>query len=1042
MFNYVMKKSSLLKVSFFLLLLPKSGLMSAQSLIPKSSSGVVSSSVQGNALRSPVRFDSRTLNQKEALSPKQKNSERKQIIQRANKSVEKVPRQRSQGVTATDDVADSLLLYGLNFKEGDYSTTTTLPTSIYSFHNAPHIVYTDEAKGKDILNTDVAFYAKGKFYALKSTPDDNDKYVNSVVVYDANTWDVIGKDTLNVNNLLMWPSSYDPLTDRVYAFAWSVDWKKELFSIDLNTMKADSITKTNEYMTALAAGPDGKLYAASRNDCKLYTIDKTNGTFNAIGDLGFAMQTGDQSMTFDWATGKLYYVGQTQDYNTHLYNVNTTTGAATLVSDMPGGEKLLGLYIPYTVDKAPAAATGISFKYDAEGSSTGTLKFNVPTKTYKGETLTGGLTAYVSVDNKMDVVDVTAGSLYSVKKSLSSGMHTIQIQFENNEGKSPLRKFTTFAGTDTPGEVGNLNFSLNESRVATVKWDAPTSSKNGGYMDSKTIRYKVIREPYDVVVSESQSETSFAETLEDARAHYFYKVISLANDAPGDTVVSNTITTGSQYVPPFKETFDTTDDFSFWTIKGNAGWNYNQANMSLIWEANNDGGKKINDEDYITSAPIKFGTSNAYKLTFLANGSYPYALSAPSLRVILSKSEDPTSLSSIELDSIYVDNEDVKKFNVVFAVPVAGLYHISFNPVNNIDYNASNISIDDIEVLPDAKMTAPDGVMDLSVAAGAKGALNDTITFKAPTKTYGGDALNSISKIVLYKGETDNETLLKEFTAPSVGEKLTYIDNNADQGFNKYHLIAYNENGYGKEVSITKYVGVDAPLDVPVLKIASKDYTKAVLTWTSSASIGVNKGYVDTTAVAYRVYRYSSDANGYVAISDKIDGLTYTDDTYEIPAGKQEYVNYAIVAFNKIGQSQGKNIGVDLGTPYTLPYLESFKNAGLDTNPWTIKSVAGTPTWSVINGLSTSVKPHDEDGGMITFANTGETPALGSLIGSRISMKNNKKPILSFYMYHGLEAEAGDLSMRVSVSADDADTVQVANIIMTALQVGKDTSFL
>ena len=1022
-----MKQKFLLNASLVLLLCSTSGFISAQSLIPKSFNGAVKVT-KTNVLHGTPSFNSYIIRQKDDLQTKSNNVQGNKIVQNVAKKTTKVSQEGVQSYSATDNSADSLLLYGLNYRTDDYTTTSTLPTSIYSFHNASHIAYINEAKGKDILNTDIAFYAKGKFYAFESTPDDDGNYTNSAVIYDTNTWKVIGHDTLNVNNLLMWPSSYDPITDRVYAFAWSADWKKELFSIDLNTMKADSITKTDGYITALAAGPDGKLYAASRNDCKLYTIDKTNGTFNAIGDLGFDMQIGIQSMTFDWATGKLYYVGQTQNDQTHLYKVNTTTGSTTLVADMPGGEKIAGLYIPYTADNAPAAPTGISFKYDADGDLTSTLKFNVPSKTYKGETLAGELSAYITIDNEIDTVSVTAGSFYSTKKTLSQGMHTVQVQFENNVGKSPLRKFTTFAGTDAPGEVGNLNFTLDDSRVATVKWDASTTSRNGGYMDFQSIKYRVIREPNDVVVSESQKETSFTETLEDARAHYYYKVIALNDTDLGDTVISNTITMGSQYVPPFKETFDTSGDFGLWTIAGNAGWNYDEESHCSSWTANDDGGKKICDEDYLTSIPIKLGISNAYKLTFSAMGTYPYADVAPSLRVFLSKSKDPGSPTSIELDSVYVDNNDAKKFNVVFTVPVAGLYYISFNAVNDVTYNLSNINIDNVEVLPNAKMTAPDGVMDLSVAAGAKGALNDTITFKAPTETYNGDVLSSISKIELYKGESDNYTLLKEFTAPTVGEKLTYIDNNAGQGFNQYHLIAYSEEGYGREVSITKYVGIDTPLDIPVFKIASKDYTKAVLTWAPSASIGENDGYVDTSAVSYRVYRYSPDLDNYVSIADKIDGSTYTDDTYEISAGQQEYVSYAIVAFNKIGQSHGKVVGVDLGTPYTMPYQESFTNAGLDTNPWTNKSISGTPSWSVANGLSTNVKPHDEDGGMITFGNSGETPALGSLMGPRISMKDNKKPILSFYMYHGSEAEEGDLSMRVLVSADDADTVQVANI--------------
>lgn len=915
-----------------------------------------------------------------------------------------------QRIPAATSYADSLLLYGIHFRTNDWQTTSSLEQSIYSFHAAPEFTFKHESPAFSFEGTIVtAFYAREKFYILT-----NGTGGTAVNVYDAVTWELLEENILLKDLSLLAASTYDPVTGNAYLVAWGENYQKKIVALDLDTYHTTSLAQTSLYPLTLAAMKNGKLYAISAADRQIWEVNKTTGEASAVinTDKNWQNGTASHSSAVDWNTGKWYMTALTQDWKTGIYQINPTTGSATLIAYMPSNERFVGLYIPYTEPEAPAAPTQIRIENNK-------LCFTTPTKTYSGESLNGNLTAYMSINGETEEFSVQTGEQVTHTISLTDGFYDIDIQLGNSAGKSPVRRINTFVGTDVPVAVENLTFSLSDQKVATLTWDAPSKSINGGAIDDASIRYKVIREPNSIVVSESQSQTTFTETLSEARHDYYYRVIAMTNDKPGGEAISNIIKSGSVYVPPFIDDFDSTEDFSLYKIiDQNAdgfSWIYSDFTQKIICST------YIDSDDYLISPVVQLKNSQAYRLSFRCG--IDFTNRPTTLSVLLCEGTEITG-NEQELASIVINQEEMM-YETVIHIASEKDYRLALHSKADV---AGTIWIDDLSITVDAEMTAPAGVTDLTLQAGAEGALNNTITFKAPTKTYEGNTLNQIDKIDVFQ-KSDSMRLVKTFIQPQPGETLSFTQNDLQQGIVTYSIRAYNEFGQGEEVTASNYVGLDYPLDVTNVKAVMTDNQKAYITWDNPGKVGENGGYVNPDDIYYSVYRYQSTAGKYVIIADNLKETTFTDeDFFLLEDEQQRYVNYGIFANNATGSSWGYVLGINLGTPYELPYQESFTNAGIDTAPWTLKNMTSAQAWNIVSGQGTAITPYDNDGGMIQFTNSTDEEVYQSILSPRISLLDSQKPALVFYMYHGAEAEEGDLTLTVQGSFDDGEFTDLATI--------------
>jgi len=102
-------------------------------------------------------------------------------------------------------------------------------------------------------------------------------------------------------------------------------------------------------LMGLQFAPDGTLYAASWNTNSLYTLNASTGAATLIGSLGMPGSVMD--LAWDNQNNQMYAIASRQiGANTGpsvLYTVNLSTGAGTLVTNIPADPCLMGLAIDH-----------------------------------------------------------------------------------------------------------------------------------------------------------------------------------------------------------------------------------------------------------------------------------------------------------------------------------------------------------------------------------------------------------------------------------------------------------------------------------------------------------------------------------------------------------------------------------------------------------------------------------------------------------------------------------------------------------------------
>ncbi|MFR3468813.1 MAG: DUF2436 domain-containing protein [Oscillospiraceae bacterium] len=130
---------------------------------------------------------------------------------------------------------------------------------------------------------------------------------------------------------------------------------RTLYTVDLVTGEMTEVAeiqldRSGSSIITLAISADGQAYgicSASEpweDPAMLYRIDLETGETELVGSTGL-YATYLQSMAFDHNTGKLYWA-QYHTQSNGLYEVNTQTGAVTLVGQIGGGSEVTALLIP------------------------------------------------------------------------------------------------------------------------------------------------------------------------------------------------------------------------------------------------------------------------------------------------------------------------------------------------------------------------------------------------------------------------------------------------------------------------------------------------------------------------------------------------------------------------------------------------------------------------------------------------------------------------------------------------------------------------
>ncbi len=472
-----------------------------------------------------------------------------------------------------------------------------------------------------------------------------------------------------------------------------------------------------------------------------------------------------------------------------------------------------------------------------------------------------------------------------------------------------------------------------------------------------------------------------------------------------------------------EETFDTQEAFDSWTIvdqNGGRTWEFlnGMAAYMLDYQTGLPG------DDYYISPEVELDADKVYELTF-----YMGVLSkTENMRVLLGTSTDPASFTQVLADYPSVVRSDSGNKTVKVYAAVSGTYRLAFYAYSEPEQH--RVEIDNVKLIEKSSKGVPGEVTDVVLTPADLGANEATLAFTAPAVTAAGETLSEITAIDVYV----NGVLEKTFDNPAPGEALTYLDAEVENGFNTYRIVARNGEGEGTAVEASAFVGMDMPV-APANAVARLNNDMSITVTWDAPTQSVNSGYVDYSAITYRVER-NSESSGVVA-----EGTSETSYTDNIPVTEgQVSANYTITPLynGNEGESVESN-SVVTGKPLDLPYKASF--AWGEQENWTqdgeVHDFDFYATGDIYDDWTGEplVEAPDYDGGfLVAESQYADYDTHSRLVSPMLNLNSVSVPTMKFMFHYGRSAwydpewdgEIDD-NIQVQVSFDGGEWQDVEN---------------
>lgn len=279
-------------------------------------------------------------------------------------------------------------------------------------------------------------------------------------------------------------------------------------------------------------------------------------------------------------------------------------------------------------------------------------------------------------------------------------------------------------------------------------------------------------------------------------------------------VSSRSLSSSDGVTPPYVNYFDDgdssldgytlinlNDDGTNWTVvDGKAGMDGNAAQPMDAW--------------LITPA-IRLGTDYIYEMTL--DGICQDAGKTERVEVFLGTAPTVEAMTTRIMERTNVMRTYPVSYWNSFDLKSEGTYYIGIHGCSNA--GSSRLLIDNLGVRPWRSTAFPAAIDDLTAVVDNVGKMMVDISFTAPSVTYSGQPLTSITRIELKL----NGVLVHTFDAPSPGERLSYSGKVIAKGDYTYSAVVVNEAGesFPAETVVRAGVTRPAPVTVPTPRSAS-----------------------------------------------------------------------------------------------------------------------------------------------------------------------------------------------------------------------------
>lgn len=719
-------------------------------------------------------------------------------------------------------------------------------------------------------------------------------------------------------------ATLNPTDNVIYGYGKDENGKFAFLKADaatpLQITAVKNVDSDDTFISTCFNPVDGKIYGITKDYYhKLVTVDAA-GTQSVVMSLN-----GTSDVCEDYITGLVYspveelfywnkYEGE-ESYKSSLVTINPVAKTVTSVRNY-SSEEQFSVYVTtdkYVVAGQPAAPVidNVSF---VDGSLSGKISFTMPSEDVDGAAITSAMTWTVYVDDK-EIKNGTANAGASVNVDITGqteGMHTYSVAATTGTLTSEKAFRNVYVGFDTPKAPQNV--TLTEGGIS---WDAVTEGVNGGYVDIADLKYEVKIGDESKGTTASNSMTGVIPANQPL-AWYQGSVVATCHGKNSVAAESNKCLAGTPLALPVS-LVPTAEEFTLmqrFDLDGDSySWKCRDGYMESQWTLSKDGGN-----DWVVLAPIAFPDASAvYSMSFEALRNMAET-GRETLEVRIGKTANPEEMEQVIFPT-FEPLTEYAKYNEIFHVAEAGTYYIAFHAtsmkweagiengqrVRNILIEKSNIN-----------NASPAAVTDLKAVAGEKGALNATLTFKMPDKTYDGNTLTASSVTATVVAE-ETKTVTG---APGSEQSVTVATR---QGQNLITVSTSVGETAGTPTQVEIYTGVVIPgLASNLVFDIAEDMLSVDMKW-DAATEGVTPGYVDPATVTYKIYE---GVQNFYDFTWELRGTTQpgeTHFTYSVEAGDQKCHTLVVLAENIAGHGDNM-IGGDvlLGNPFAIPMLDDF----------------------------------------------------------------------------------------------------------------------
>ena len=266
----------------------------------------------------------------------------------------------------------------------------------------------------------------------------------------------------------------------------------------------------------------------------------------------------------------------------------------------------------------------------ANGEISMSLTWTNPTLSKMGETLDILSNVQIFKDGTLAETireDITPGARMTwIDPTPTPGVHTYRVIVSNSTGESDPAEVSTFIGIDDPGAPYNLNVEHDaDACLVMLDWEAPEFGRRGGWFDSSSLSYRVVRQPGGKLLANNLKELSFEDEDLAEYGNYVYEVTARTDTALGGTAVSDGILIGSGTSLPIIEGWEDPNTYPTWEIVDNNADGHtifikhafgHESNSCIGW---NYTSTEVDVDESLYSAPVRLEKGRKYRASFWIN---------------------------------------------------------------------------------------------------------------------------------------------------------------------------------------------------------------------------------------------------------------------------------------------------------------------------------------------------------------------------------------------------------------------------------------